>query len=605
MGMLTDYIQNNFSNGELAPGAEGRSDINKYPNSVKFLENWLIKQLGGVVFRPGTGFLAETKTSSNRARLLKFIYSTTQSYAIEAGDLYFRFFLKSNGVVGQLTSGGSPVELVTPFAIENVSRIKYTQNADTMFIFTGVYPVYKLTRTSATTFTITQHDFKRGPFLAENITSTTITPSAATGATTLTASSGIFQAGHVGSYWRIRVGSGDGVVKITSFTSATQVSGTVQAEPDGVAGNLGGTSATTFWSEGAFSEVRGYPSSGVFHEGRLWVGKTSHMVGGFWATVPFEYDNMDDGEGDDDDAIWEELAAGGNGVPDIRWMSSGPKNLQFGTSAGPFTISSGSTGVGITPQNVTQNQDNEFGSADIQGKRMFNRVYYAQNNLRRLLESGYFYDVDQNDVDDATLLADHILDSVLDDSRIFYRGDDQDAGAYDMDTQQSPNNRLWVVRNDGQISVLIRNPRQEINGWSRIRLGKTISCDGRSGHGLAESIVVLPQDGDHDVIFVIANRVINGVEKRFVEYFTKEDFKYPWEPVRLDSSLTLDEPIEITDIDVGDGETDPVVITAPGHGLTDGMQIRLDNIVGSHQLNEGVYLAAQTTVDTLQLAEVT
>jgi len=596
MGQIIDIIQNVFNNGEISEISAGRFDVQKYPNSVGTLENFLNKQLGGVIYRPGTIYAGVTKTSSLRSRLLKFFYSTEQNYAIEAGDEYFRFWTKpSGGSFGQLTSGGNPVELVTVFEIENINTINYSQNADTMYIATGVYPVQKLTRTSATTFTITEVLFKRGPFLDSNITTTTIDPSADTGAgITLTASSAIFLAGHVGSLWRIK----DGVVKITAFGSTTSVTATVQDEPEGAVGNLGtGGTPQTDWAEGAFSAVRGYPSKVCFHDGRLWFAKTTYQVGGLWGSVLFQYENHDEGEGDDDDAIRREMAAGGSGVADIRWLSSSPKSLQAGTSAGPFTIDSGDRGIAITPQNVTAKLDTDFGSADIQAKRMFNYVYYVQNSLNRVLESGYFFDVDQNDVRDTMILADHILDVVLDDSRILFPGDNEDNGAYDMDTQQSPNNRLWVVRKDGQISILTRNPREEVNGWCRFRLGKTISCDGRSGHGLAESIVIMPQEGENDLEVIQANRVLDGVETRTIEYFDKEDFKNDFDPIRLDCSLTYNNPITITDIT----DSIPHVVTAASHGFSTGNQVRLDNIVGKHQLNGTKWIITVLTTDTFEL----
>jgi hypothetical protein len=595
MGQPTDYVQNNMTAGELSPLAEGRWDINKYVNSVKTMENWLIKQLGGAVYSPGTRFVAETKVQADRARLLKFLYSTEQNYAVEAGDEYFRYY--ANG--GQLVDGSNdPVETVTPFEISNIRKIKYTQSADTQYITTGVYPVQKHTRTSAISFSMTEVLFKRGPFLDTNISAITITPSSATGSTILTASSAIFLAGHVGSLWRV----GSAVVKITIFTDTTHVTGTVQAEPDGAAGNIGSTSATSDWAEGAWSAVRGYPKACVFHDGRLWLANTDHQVGGLWGSVPFEYENFDSGDGDDGDAIKRELSAGGSGVPDIRWLSSGPKNLQAGTSAGPFTISSGNQGIAITPSNVTASQDNEFGTADIQARRMFNYGYYAQNNLKRIIESGYFFDVDQNDVQDATLLADHILEPMPDDTNIFLRGDDSTGGVFDMDTQQSPNNRLWVIRDDGQIAVLTRNPRQEINGWARRTAGKTISCDGKSGTGQFESIVILPQEGAPDVIWVIVNRLISGEEKRFVEYFTDEDFKYDWDAVRLDCSLTLNDPINIEEIIFLD---DDIAIKATAHGLGAGDQIRIDNIVGTNQLNGKEFIVNQSFTDYFTLMEIT
>lgn len=583
--MKSQFIQNNFTNGEISPTAEGRFDLAKYANSVKQLENFLIKQLGGASFRPGTRFVREIKDSADRCRLLKFLYSTEQTYVIEAGDAYFRFYTDG----GILLSSGSPVEITTPFTLSDLPDIKYAQNADVMYITTGTYIPYKLQRTNATTFTLSKIDFNTVPLLDTNIANINIAPTSATGTTTLNADDGIFFAGHIDSVWRVK----DGYVKITAVNASNQAVGTVQNNADGTAGDLGTTSNTKDWAEAAWSGVRGWPSVVTFHEGRLWFGNTTYQPSGLWASAPFAYESFPEGA-DDDDEINIELNA--DTVVSIRWLSSSPKDLQCGTSSGIFSVSSGGLGQAMTPSNINSSRQNLFGTANIQAKRLFNYVYYVQNDLKRFLESGYFFDIDQNDAVDTTLLADHIL-NVQPQGTIFYRGDNSEGGAFEIEAQQSPNNRIWVIRDDGQLIVLTRNVRQEINGWSRILAGGTSSCDGRSGTGMFESITIIPQEGGPDQIWVIVNRLINGVEKRYVEYFTEEDFKYEWDPVFLDCSLTLDNPIDITDIAI----TDETIVTAPSHGLSNGDQIRLDNIVGAYQLNGRMFLISDVTTNTFKL----
>lgn len=585
--MKSETIQNNLTNGEISPNAVGRFDLAKYQNSAQTIENFFLKQLGGAIFRPATRFVSGAKSDALPCRLLKFQYSTSQNYVIEAGNLYFRFYTDG----GRLEIASVPVELVTVFTTVNLSKIKYAQNADTMYIATGVYKVYKLQRTSATTFIITAVQFIRGPFLDKNDTSTTIAASAATGAINLVSSTAIFSVLHIGALFRVK----NGVVLITAFTDSTHVAGTVQDEPDGNAGDLGGTAATKDWSEGAFSDYRGWPSVVTFHDGRLWFANTAHQPQGAWGSVPYAYEAFDEGD-EDDDAINIELNA--DTVVAIRWLSSSPKGLQAGTTGGVFNINGGSQGQPITPSNVAAPRENLFATADIQGRRMFNYVYYVQNDLKKLLESGYFFDIDSTDAVDTTILADHILNVQPSADNIFLRGSSATGGAYELDTQQSPNNRVWIVRNDGQIVILTRNIRQEINGWCVVTAGKTISCDNKSGTGQFESIAIIPQEGGTDQIWVAVNRLIGEETKRFIEYFTEEDFKYDWDPVRLDCSLTLDNPIDITDIVF---LTQNIAILATAHGLSNGDQVKLDNIVGTHQLNGNIYIVKEVTTNTFKL----
>ena len=103
--------------------------------------------------RGGTQTIAQVKDSTSKTRLIKFIFSNTQSYWIETGNLYFRFYTKVNGVVGKVVSGGNPVEVVTPYTTADLPLLKWTQMNDTMWIVHPNYPPAKLTRTGASSFT--------------------------------------------------------------------------------------------------------------------------------------------------------------------------------------------------------------------------------------------------------------------------------------------------------------------------------------------------------------------------------------------------------------------------------------------------------------------
>jgi hypothetical protein len=566
----TTYVQTNFTAGEVSPRALGRFDLAKYTNAVKTLENFLIYQLGGALYRPGTRFVAEVKDQTARTRLIPFQFSTTQNYIVEIGDAYMRFYT----LQGQLISGGFPVEIVTPYALSEIFDLHISQNADTMYITHPLHKPAKLQRTSATTFTLTDVSFVRGPFLDTNITATTITPSSATGATTLTASVAIFNAIHVGSLWRVKTG----VVLITGFTSTTIVNGTVQAEPDGVAGNLGGVGATADWAEGAFSDFRGWPSTNTFHEQRLYYANTADDPQDFWGSTIEAYDNFKADASDDEAAVHFQIVS--DQVNAIRWLSSGSGKLEIGTSGGTFTATSGTQGFPITATNINVERNTTYGAAKLQPKRISSYLYYLQRNLFYLRELNYDFLHDTQISEDMTLLADHILRD--------------GEGVVDMDYQQSPNDRMWVVRDDGTMAVLTRNAGQEVIGWSRVISGST-----SQGAGTFESVAVIPQDLGDDEIWVVVRRLVDGVEKRYVEFFTEEQFNNYWEPVRLDSSLTYDSPLVIT----GATQADPVVITSVAHGLSNGNEVRIDLVEGMTELNGNFYKVANVAADTFEITD--
>ena len=98
-----------FTAGELSPRMEGRTDFAKYFNGCTILENFVVLPHGPVTRRPGTYHVSQVKTSANSTRLIPFEFSTTQTYMLEFGNLYIRFF-KDNG---QITEGDKTITGIT------------------------------------------------------------------------------------------------------------------------------------------------------------------------------------------------------------------------------------------------------------------------------------------------------------------------------------------------------------------------------------------------------------------------------------------------------------------------------------------------------------
>jgi len=161
--MLLRPIITNFTAGEVSPKMLGRVDFNKYGNACKLLENFMVWPQGMASFRPGTRFIAEVKTNSKKTRIIPFEFSTTQTYIIEAGDQYMRFYMNQ----GQIMSGG-PYEISTPYLEADLWKMKFSQSADVLYISCDGYVPYKLSRTGHTSWTLTAITFIDGPYLVED-----------------------------------------------------------------------------------------------------------------------------------------------------------------------------------------------------------------------------------------------------------------------------------------------------------------------------------------------------------------------------------------------------------------------------------------------------
>ena len=202
--------------------------------------------------------------------------------------------------------------------------------------------------------------------------------------------------------------------------------------------------------------------------------------------------------------------------------------------------------AGITPSSpptITLGVD--YAVAPMDASLIGAYCFFVQANLFQLRQLIYDWTISSDKSEDMTLLADHILRD--------------GGGAVQMARQESPNDRLWIPRPDGQMAILTRNVEQQVFGWVRFIAGAT-----SGGNGTYNSVAIEPVDGGDDAVYVAVSRVVNGTPVQFIEMFTPELFQNPWEPCRLDASLSINNPITITGISVAS----PGVVTAPSHGLS-------------------------------------
>ncbi len=251
----TTLALTSFVSGEFSAKMDGRSDFDKYSSGTKTLENFLIHPQGAATRRVGTQFIAEVKDSTKKTRLIPFEFSTTQTYILEFGDQYIRFYKDK----GQILSGGSAYEISTPYLEAELFDIKFAQSADVMYIVHPNHETNKLSRTGHTSWSLDEVVFTDGPYLAPNTTAITLTPSATSGSgITITASTNAFVSTDVNRL----VSFSNGYARITAFNSATNVTADVEDDFDN-------TTATTDWKLGAFSDTTGHPSCVSFFEQRL------------------------------------------------------------------------------------------------------------------------------------------------------------------------------------------------------------------------------------------------------------------------------------------------------------------------------------------------
>lgn len=248
-------LLNNFTGGEITPLLDARIDLAKYDSSCRTLENMRPMVHGGATFRAGTLFLGAAKFGAKACRLIPFNYSTTLTYVLELGDLYMRFY-QGNGARVAVTTGTAPFwirtqaynpgdfaqwqgivylntvavagqippagnnspdadpghwtaqtayEIATPYTEAEVFQVQFREINAIMYLVHPNHAPRKLTRVSATVFTLAVVAWKYPPLTDENVdAASTMTLGATTGATTLTSSVAVFNAAMADAYFEVR-----------------------------------------------------------------------------------------------------------------------------------------------------------------------------------------------------------------------------------------------------------------------------------------------------------------------------------------------------------------------------------------------------------------
>lgn len=317
-----------------------------------------------------------------------------------------------------------------------------------------------------------------------------------------------------------------GIVEITAVASTTSATATVLT-------TLASTDATHKWSEGSWSNYRGWPRATTFFEDRLTFGGNASQPDTIWASVTADYENMTEGS-EDNDALSYTLSS--RQVNVIEWLI-GKNKILIGTSGAEWTLS----GSGDEPLSASvapkAEQQSTYGSANLQANLASESVLFFQRGAEKMRELAYNWEIDSYVAPDMTILVPEVTGN----------------GITDTAFQQTPNPILWCVKENGEIATFVYERAEQITSWS------TQITDGDF-----ESVAVISGSAE-DQVWVSVARVIGGATQRYIEYFSARDFGTDVDDAfYVDSGITYDSTATTTITGLGHLEGEIVAVLGDG-----------------------------------------
>lgn len=330
-----------------------------------------------------------------------------------------------------------------------------------------------------------------------------------------------------------------GLVKITTV-GALNAEGKATTATCDVTSELHATTATTLWTEGAFSQERGYPRSITLHGGRLWFGGTEKEPQRVWGSVVNDFENFRRSTYDDASLSLTPASQSSNA---INWLASYAEYLVMGTTVDEWTIT-GSTGF-ITPLDFSVRRRSGYGSAYLPAFFFGESLIFVgrdERHLRQVVPRTSSGSEEWSAVNLNTL-ADHLIAP--------------QEGIAQFAIQNSPVSILWAVLTDGKLLGLTFERDQNVFAWHRHDLAQsTRPGSGGGNNSLAKSFIqsvgVLPSKKSDHVYFHV--RHLSGfstiVQSYAVERFQNEVFERDWnDAAYLDSYVNAGAGTSLTQVD--------------------------------------------------------
>ena len=554
--MATKNLVHSFSAGEVTPELFGRFDL--IQNALATCRNFVVLPHGPVSNRSGFAYVNTSKNSALKSRLIPFNFSTTQTFVIEIGTGYFRWYTQGQTlfvsgvsawitthayVVGDLvTNGGNNYyclvahtsgtfatdlaggdwylmpannvyEIPNTFATADLFDIHYVQESDVITLVHPNYAPQELRRYGATNWQLTAISFNPNTIAPSSVTATAVGAGATSysyqvtavssssieesvASSTASCSNDLTLAGHSNT---IGWGAVSGSIRYNIYKLSNGLYGYIGQAAGTSFSDINITadvSTTPPINDAVFVGANNYPSTVSYFQQRRIFGATLNQPQNIWMTRSATEQNMSYSlPSRDDDAIRIKVYA--REASPIRHLVP-ISNIIIFTASGEWKISTLNSDA-ITPISIAVAPQSYNGCNNVGPVTVSNSILYAVSKGGHIREMTYQYTAGGFVSTDISLRAPHLFDYLT---------------INDMSFSRAPYPILWAASSSGNLLGLTYVPEQQIAAWHHHD----------TGNGDVFESVTTILEGTEDFVYAIIKRTINGQVVRYIERMATRNF---------------------------------------------------------------------------------
>ena len=492
MGMPAQKVvraYGNFSSGQIDHDLMGRFDLPTYASGMDVFQNFISNFKGNAIY--SAGFISQV--AFQNCAFVEFKFGITQNYICCFFTGFVQFLAFSNtGTFGWvLNSSGGTLQVASPYTLADAQYLSvrgaYTQNDDVMYITHRNYAPYKLTRTSANSFTLATYTRTADPFYGPVADTSSTSNAVTTGSLTFTVSaSKAYVNGAQITITETSTPSNFMIGTVTSYSGTSLVVNIATAN---------GSGTHTDWT---IAQTANWPGACSFYQGKLYMASTLNNLTGVWNSNSGNYDDF---------TIQNPLtdASGfaftcSNITQQIEWLFPADYSLIAGATDGILVINGGAINTAITPSTV---------------QALITSAYPTNGNYPLKKDALVFYQ-GQISRNIFTIRYDILMQT--------FSSQDCNLESYDMTRgllgkmryKRDRNDLIFSARGDGNLVSMVFKQEEKINGWHL-----------RTTQGTITDIALIGDNLGNPQLFILVNR--NGTyyieqQAAYVEFKKPADF---------------------------------------------------------------------------------